>query len=106
MCVCVCVHVCMCVCLRVCVCVSVCVCVCVCLRVCVCLCVSVCLSLSLSLSVCVSDFVLFSQATRNTAFFTMIVIALAHITSGDGASLSQLKLFDISGIPTLFGTAV
>jgi Transmembrane amino acid transporter protein len=48
----------------------------------------------------------FTLATRNFAFFTMITIGIIRIAQGDGTSASDLKYFEISGLPTLFGTAV
>lgn len=45
-------------------------------------------------------------ATRNVALLTMIGIALARVARGDGSAPSQLRVFELGGLPTLFGTAV
>lgn len=44
--------------------------------------------------------------TRNVAFFMMIIIGFIYIGQGHGAPVSELKLFDITKVPDLYGVTV
>eukprot|EP01116_Phalansterium_solitarium_P021969 TRINITY_DN7068_c0_g1_i1.p1 TRINITY_DN7068_c0_g1~~TRINITY_DN7068_c0_g1_i1.p1 ORF type:complete len:486 (+),score=94.24 TRINITY_DN7068_c0_g1_i1:164-1621(+) len=45
-------------------------------------------------------------ATRNIALFMMIILSLIYIAQGNGATISQLQLFNVRGLPLLFGVSV
>eukprot|EP01119_Soliformovum_irregulare_P020783 TRINITY_DN6787_c1_g1_i1.p1 TRINITY_DN6787_c1_g1~~TRINITY_DN6787_c1_g1_i1.p1 ORF type:complete len:467 (-),score=104.59 TRINITY_DN6787_c1_g1_i1:42-1442(-) len=49
---------------------------------------------------------LFTIGTRNTALFTMIILAVIFISEGEGAHARDLRWFDFAGLPSLFGVSV
>ena len=45
-------------------------------------------------------------ATRNSAFFIMVGLAISRVARGEGLSFQDLPSFDASGLPTLYSSAI
>jgi len=49
---------------------------------------------------------LLTLATRNIALFTMITLAIIFIAQGNGAQVHDIPMFNIRGLPSLFGVSI
>ncbi|EGC28464.1 hypothetical protein DICPUDRAFT_160120 [Dictyostelium purpureum] len=44
--------------------------------------------------------------TRNFAFFLMIILSIIFVAKGNGSTIKDVKIFDISNLPVMFGVSI